>query len=78
MEVEVRCYAGYKGDERPVSFVLSGRALEVLEVERGWYEEDASAAGEPQRKACFRVRAGDDRAYVLRRNVADGRWELEG
>ncbi len=24
------------------------------------------------------VRAGDGRAYVLRRDLADGRWELEG
>lgn len=77
MEVEVRCYAGFKGEERPVSFVLEGRALQVLEVERTWYEEDRAAPGAP-RRACFRVRADDGRAYVLRRDLADGRWEMEG
>jgi hypothetical protein len=68
MEVVVRCYAGFKGEERPVSFDLEGRTLEVLEVELQWYEEH---------RACFRVRADNEKAYVLCRNLADGHWELE-
>lgn len=76
MEVEVRCYAGFKGEERPLSIVLEGRTLEVLEVERSWREEDRSAP-EPRLKDCFLVRADDGDAYVLRRDLADGRWEVE-
>jgi hypothetical protein len=52
------------------------RTLEVLEVERGWYEEDRVAPG-GRRKACFRVRADDGKAYGLSRDEASGRWTLE-
>lgn len=77
MEVEVRCYSGFKGEERPVSFTCAGRTLEVLEVERSWREEDRSAPG-VRLKACFRVRADDGKVYVLSRDDRDGSWTLEG
>lgn len=74
MEVVVRCYAGFKGEERPLSFVLAGRTLEVVEVERAWHEEEAGAPS--RRMACFRVRADDGAFYVLSRDEASGRWTL--
>lgn len=76
MEVEVRCYSGFKGEERPLSFTCAGRTLEVLEVKRSWNEEDRSAT-EGRLKACFRVRADDGNVYVLSRDEQDGRWALE-
>ena len=76
MEVEVRCYSGFKGEERPLSFIYMDRTLEVLEVERSWYEEDRSTP-EGRRKACFRVRADDDNLYVLSRCEQEEHWMLE-
>jgi hypothetical protein len=75
MEVEVRCYSGYKGEERPVSFTCAGRTFEVTGVERSWVEEDRSGA-EARSKTCFRVKADDGKVYVLSRDEQDGRWAL--
>jgi hypothetical protein len=77
MEVEVRCYSGHKGEERPVSFIYAGRTFEVTGVERSWVEEDRSVA-ESRRKTCFRVKADDGKVYVLSRDDRDGRWTLKG
>ena len=74
--VEVRCYSGFKGEERPLSFTYMDRTLEVLEVERSWYEEDRAAPG-GRRKACFRVRADDGSVYVLSRYEQEEQWVLE-
>ncbi len=78
MEVEVRCYAGYKGEERPVSCTYAGGVLEVTggrtELGRGGPVRDGGSAV----RACFRVRADDGKTYVLSRDEQDGRWALEG
>jgi MFS family permease len=49
--VEVRSYAGSRGDEVPREVVLGGRTLEVEEVERGWREDRAG-----ERLLCYRLR----------------------
>jgi hypothetical protein len=77
MEVEVRCYSGFKGEERPLSFTCAGRTFEVTEVKRSWAEEDRSTSG-GRLKACFRVKADDGKVYTLSRDEQDGRWTLEG
>jgi hypothetical protein len=67
--VQVQCYSGHRGDERPVRLYLDEQSLEVLEVEDRWY-----SPGETY----FRVRvAGGDR-YVLRHVEAQDLWFLEG
>ena len=48
MLVRVECYAGYKGDERPVRFFLDGQGYEVVELLDRWYGQD---------HAYFKVRA---------------------
>jgi hypothetical protein len=37
VNVEVVCYAGYKGDERPVRFRLAGQDYFVEELLDQWY-----------------------------------------
>jgi hypothetical protein len=37
MKVEVVCYSGYKGDERPVRFQLGGEDYFVEELLDQWY-----------------------------------------
>ncbi len=67
--VSVECYAGYRADERPVRFTLSGRHYEVTEVDDQWYSPEARY---------FRVRAGDGNLYVLRHDERRDSWTLEG
>jgi hypothetical protein len=34
--VHVECYAGYKGDERPVRLQLAGQMVQIAEIEDRW------------------------------------------
>ena len=68
MRVRVQSYSGYQADERPVRFWLGEREVEVVSVQRRWYEPGWS---------CFRVVANDTRCYVLRQSDHDGQWELQ-
>ncbi len=66
-DMRVECYAGYRADERPVRFVLSGRTYEVAEVEDRWYSPGA---------IYFRVRATDGNFYVLKHDEGMDVWTL--
>jgi hypothetical protein len=70
MKVEVVCYSGYKGDERPVRFRLGGRDYVVEEVLDQWYGPQC---------AFFKVKANDGNVYILRRRstTPEGEWSLE-
>jgi uncharacterized protein (UPF0128 family) len=69
MNVEVECYAGRKGDEKPVRFRLDGHEYRVEEILDQWYDPE---------KAFYKVRANDGNLYILSResSVPDGVWEL--
>jgi hypothetical protein len=67
--VTVECYAGYRPDERPLRFTLSGRRYEVVDVDDQWYSPAARY---------FRVRADDGNLYVLRHDERQDVWTLEG
>ena len=69
MRVEVECYAGYRGDERPVRLRLGEQVREVVEVEDRWY-----SPGETY----FRVRVESGERYVLKHVEAQDVWTLEG
>lgn len=64
--VQVRCYAGYRGEETPREVVTGGRELEVLEILDRWLE--------PGRR-CFRIRTEDGVALLVHEEVRD-RWRL--
>ncbi len=66
--LHVECYAGYKGDERPVRLQLGGKMVEVADVEDRWYSPGATY---------FRVLLGNGERYVLRREDAQDVWTLE-
>ena len=67
--LKVECYAGYRGDQRPLRFTLGERTYEILEVEDQWYSPGA---------CYFRVRAEDSNLYILRRDEIQDQWTLEG
>jgi hypothetical protein len=67
--VRVECYAGYKGEERPVRLYLGEKAIEVVEIEDRWYSPGA---------AYFRVVVDGGARYVLRHEEAQDLWSLVG
>ncbi|MEE9144310.1 MAG: hypothetical protein V3U06_06015 [Candidatus Binatia bacterium] len=67
MKIKVECYSGYKGNERPLRFLLGDRSIEVEEVVDRWYGEDGSY---------FRVLGNDENLYILKGPTEDGFWEL--
>jgi hypothetical protein len=66
--VRVECYAGYKGDERPVKLQIGGEMVDVAEVEDRWYSPGATS---------FRVLLANGEHYVLRREDAQDLWTLQ-
>jgi hypothetical protein len=66
--VHVECYAGYKGDERPIKLQIGDEMVEVADIEDRWYSPGATY---------FRVRLTNGDRYVVRREDAQGGWTLE-
>jgi hypothetical protein len=66
--LRVECYAGYKGDERPVKMQIDEQMVEITEVEDRWYSPGATY---------FRVLLASGERYVLRREDAQDTWTLE-
>jgi hypothetical protein len=73
--VEVRCYAGGRGDETPRAFLLAGREVTVR-VERAWVEEPAGSSAAARRRV-FQVRMENGHRCRLAQNP-DGSWTAEG
>lgn len=71
--VQVKCYSGFKANERPLSFTLYDREFSVMDIEGSWFEEDESSCS---RKACFRVRADDGDLYLLSYDESTEDWIL--
>jgi hypothetical protein len=71
--VQVRCYAGGRGDETPRAVLLGGREVTVR-VERSWIEEPVGS-GSGARRRMFQVRLEDGRRCRLAQ-AADGSWTL--
>lgn len=68
IRVRVDCYAGYKGDERPIRFGIDQQIYRVECIEDQWYSPSAMY---------FRVRADDGNIYVLRHDQGQDDWTLE-
>jgi len=67
-EMRVECYAGYRGDQRPVRFFFRNHLFEVIDIEDQWYSPDA---------LYFRVRTEDGDYFVLRHDEAQDIWSLD-
>ncbi len=55
-KIDVISYAGRKGDERPVTFILRGLRIDVEEILEHWIEEGFE---DRIRKRYFRVKGSD-------------------
>jgi hypothetical protein len=71
--VQVRCYAGGRGDETPRAVLLGGHEVTVW-VERSWIEEPVGPGGTARRRM-FQVRLEDGRGCRLAQEP-DGSWTL--
>jgi len=67
LPVQVECYAGYRGDERPLGFWLREGRVTVRAVVDRWLSEN---------HAYFRVTGDDGVDYLLRRDDRRGCWEM--
>jgi len=67
LPVRVECYAGYRGEETPRCFHIGNRRVEVVDILDRWLA--------PEHRY-FKLCAGDGDVYILRHDVAGGRWEL--
>lgn len=65
--VDVECYAGYRGEETPRRFRLGERQIEIADVVDRWLAPD---------HRYFKVQDAEGDFYILRNDVASGRWEL--
>lgn len=66
IELEVECYAGYRGEQEPRCFRLGGTRREVLDVIDRWIA--------PQRRY-FKLKADDGGIYILQHDEGEG-WCL--
>jgi hypothetical protein len=71
--VEVRCYAGGRGEETPRAVLLGGREVTVR-MEQSWIEEPVGWGGTARRRV-FQVRLEDGRRCRLAQEP-DGSWTL--
>jgi hypothetical protein len=72
--VEVRCYAGGRGEETPRAVLLGGRDVAV-HVERAWVEEPVASGGSARRRV-FQVRLESGGRCWLAQHP-DGSWTME-
>jgi hypothetical protein len=66
-KIEVTAYSGHKANERPLSFMVDDRMLEVRDIIDRWYGVDHDY---------FKVLASDGTAYLLRWNRLLDTWFL--
>ncbi|MDD3717343.1 MAG: hypothetical protein PHP28_01610 [Actinomycetota bacterium] len=71
--VDVKCYSGFKANERPLSFTFCEREFSVMDIEGSWFEQDAAGR---ERRVCFRVRADDGNLYLLSCGEGSDDWLL--
>ena len=70
MRVQVECYAGHKGAERPIRFRLRENSRVVEEILHQWYGLEDTF---------FKIRADDGNVYILRLTpgVDEDLWTIE-
>ncbi|MDJ0784733.1 MAG: hypothetical protein QNJ22_22405 [Desulfosarcinaceae bacterium] len=67
IQIEVRCYAGYRGEETPRRLYLGRRRVEVEKVLDRWLAPD---------HRYFKLQGDDGGVYIIRHDPAAAAWEL--
>ena len=66
-KISVKCYSGYKANERPVSFNLGDKSFKVEKIIDKWYGVEYTY---------FKLLADDANIYILKYDEHDDQWEL--
>ncbi|MFC1567367.1 hypothetical protein ACFL3R_00835 [Thermodesulfobacteriota bacterium] len=67
MEIQVECYAGYRGEETPRRFQLGAKKIEVQQILDRWMAPD---------HRYFKVLGDDNAVYILRHDSESWDWKL--
>lgn len=65
--LQVECYAGHLGDEKPRMLLLDERKIFVEEVLDSWLGPD---------HRYFKLKGDDGEVYIIRQDATSGTWEL--
>ena len=69
--IDVITYSGYRGEERPVAFILRGERIEVNEILDKRIEEDVA---DRTRKRLFKVKGSDGYTHLLYYDEQSSKW----
>ena len=69
--IDVVCYAGYKGEESPRSFMLGDERIEVTSITKEWVGENAP---DRTRRRFFRVKGSDGFMHTLYYDEGVSAW----
>ena len=67
MQIQVDCYAGYRGEETPRFIRMANNKIEVIEVVDRWLTPD---------QRYFKITGDDDATYIICHDTVTGGWEL--
>jgi hypothetical protein len=67
MQIKVKCYAGYRGEETPRIISFRSREVEVRKVLDRWLDPD---------HRYFKILGDDKGIYIVRHNMNSLVWEL--
>jgi len=67
LAIHVECYAGHRGEETPRRFWIGDRPVTASEIFDRWLTPD---------HRYFRAAGDDEGIYIIRCDVAAGRWEM--
>lgn len=66
--LKVKCYSGYKADEKPISFVLDDNTFMVEKIIDQWRDPEFEY---------FKILADEGRAYLLKHDKRNDEWALD-
>jgi hypothetical protein len=72
--IRVTCYAGYKSNESPRSFVWGERVYNITRIVDRWYDSSVDARTEVA--DYFKVQADDGGTYIIRYNRLFDSWAI--
>jgi hypothetical protein len=67
MQIQVDCYAGYRGEETPRRIRMATYKIEIKKVLDRWLAPD---------HRYFKVIGDDDATYIIRHDTVKWKWEL--
>ena len=70
-QIAVVAYSGYRGEEMPRAFMLSGECITVVDILRAWTEEQSEGRKRSRR---FRLKGSDGRTHEIYHDDEAAAW----